>query len=790
MLLLNRFTIQEVVAQLEASEDFWSADIYITPPECGENTDEDSGDEDSGLLDNLTAHQLVAEATVTKKVGGERIDIGDEWIETERADDKNTQSKETRKTNKDTASRITRKTRSFNNEAPVQLQHDTASKRTRKAKNNCTEVLTKDQENVANKRPRETKKNSGTDGIMAEEQQVIAGKRARKAKNKSTDISTKDQENVANKRPRETKKNSGTDGIMAEEQQVIAGKRARKAKNKSTDISTKDQENVANKRPRETKKNSGTDEIMAEKQQIIAGKRARKAKNNSDDVLTQDQEDGELVGIKRKWGKQRLQEKSKIWEEKKPLFLEQEWSPLGLFELFFDEDLLEVICAHTITYTGQQGNHKFTITVDEIRSFMAILLTSGYAVLPRRRMYWEQNEDVGNIAISSAMSRNRFDEILQYLHLVDNTLISTTDKFSKVRLLFAHLNERFLLYNPAEQKLSIDESMIPYYGRHGCKQFIRGKPIRFGYKVWCLNTSSGYMIQSEPYQGAGTNNMVKGLGMGGSVVVDLLSELPSDTPYEVYFDNLFTSLKLMDVLSQKGIRATGTIRVNRIEDCTITDATAMGKKARGTYDFCCDSANNVTVVHWHDNSVVTLASNCYGVEPVMKARRWSAAEKKFVEVPQPHVVHTYNVGMGGVDRMDQNVSCYRISIRSKKWWWPLFAYMVDVAVQNAWILYKRCPSFRNRPLALLDFRREISQVYLKRISAERVNRQMLSGHRVPLDRRVHSDVRFDGKHHYPESSDTQIRCGMCHGKVKYKCGKCSIGLHINCFALYHGVQKN
>lgn len=52
-----------------------------------------------------------------------------------------------------------------------------------------------------------------------------------------------------------------------------------------------------------------------------------------------------------------------------------------------------------------------------------------------------------------------------------------------------------------EQHLSYDESMIAYFGRHGCKQFIKGKPMRFGYKVWSLCTPAGYLINFEIYQG-------------------------------------------------------------------------------------------------------------------------------------------------------------------------------------------------------------------------------------------------------------------------------------------------
>ena len=310
------------------------------------------------------------------------------------------------------------------------------------------------------------------------------------------------------------------------------------------------------------------------------------------------------------------------------------------------------------------------------------------------------------------MSRNRFDEILQYLHFADNTDLNHGDKFAKVRPLIVELNERFLLYNPTEPKLSIDESMVPYYGRHGCKQFIRAKPIRFGYKLWCLNTSTGYLMQFEPYQGASTTPLIAGLGMGGSVVADLISELNLSVQYHVYFDNLFTSLKLMDYLAKKGVGATGTIRANRIEGCPIADLKQVSKLPRGSYDYRMDTANKVEVVRWHDNSIVTMASNRYGTKPLAKAKRWSAAEKKVIEVTQPNVIRAYNAGMGGVDRMDQNISKYRISMRIKKWWWPIFAHLLDASVQNAWLLYRKFPSSLARPMSLLDFRREICQVRL------------------------------------------------------------------------------
>ena len=109
---------------------------------------------------------------------------------------------------------------------------------------------------------------------------------------------------------------------------------------------------------------------------------------------------------------------------------------------------------------------------------------------------------------------------------------------------------------------------MPYYGHHGFKQFIKNKPIRFGYKIWCLDAPLGYLVKFIPYQEKGSVTD-KELGLGGSVVVDLLSVLSEEDKYKVYFDNFFTSLKLVDKLTEKKIGTTGTVRDNRIEKCPI-----------------------------------------------------------------------------------------------------------------------------------------------------------------------------------------------------------------------------
>ena len=112
-------------------------------------------------------------------------------------------------------------------------------------------------------------------------------------------------------------------------------------------------------------------------------------------------------------------------------------------------------------------------------------------------MYWSHDEDVHNEAIAASMTRNCFCEIMKYLHGSDNANRQTDNKMSKVRPLLSMVKEKFIHYFQflKTHNLSIDESMVPYYGRHSAKQFIRGKPIRFGYKMlqlhygmWCTSS--------------------------------------------------------------------------------------------------------------------------------------------------------------------------------------------------------------------------------------------------------------------------------------------------------------
>ena len=81
-----------------------------------------------------------------------------------------------------------------------------------------------------------------------------------------------------------------------------------------------------------------------------------------------------------------------------------------------------------------QWKPHFDIDVDKLNDFITILLISGHLYIQIHPVFWENTADVQNIAISSLMSRSMFDEIMQNLHLEDNSTLNPNDKLNKARL--------------------------------------------------------------------------------------------------------------------------------------------------------------------------------------------------------------------------------------------------------------------------------------------------------------------------------------------------------------------
>lgn len=466
-------------------------------------------------------------------------------------------------------------------------------------------------------------------------------------------------------------------------------------------------------------------------------------------------------------------------------------APQELFQLFFDDELLDLIAAASNEYAVKLDNVNPQITRLDLLRFIGIMVIGGYNVLPSSVMMWSSKDDTYNKLVAECMSSKRFLSIAKYIHFAPLDGFNPNDKMWKLRPLTDRLNENFKRHFVPEQHLSYDESMIAYYGRHGCKQFIKGKPLRFGYKVWCMNSPLGYCIAFDIYQGKNHRYNPSVEAKFGKCVTPLLymiDALPTDKkelPYCFYFDNLFTGLPVLHFLKLHGYEATGTMRENRLpKNCPLPPKKTIQKKERGFSVSKSISGTSIKVTKWVDNNVVTMASTLYGEQPKDKAGRYSRADFARIEVQRPAVVAAYNRNMGGVDRMDQNIAAYRIATRKKKWWWSIFTWTIDVAIQNSWLLARKAGVNQTQ----LDFRRSLA-LFLAKTCADEARsdqsvRRMLR-HGVPK-----AEIRYDGWNHYVEVCDRR-RCAHeeCKSQARSQCGKCNVGLCVGCFKSYHTMDR-
>ena len=111
-----------------------------------------------------------------------------------------------------------------------------------------------------------------------------------------------------------------------------------------------------------------------------------------------------------------------------------------------------------------------------------------------------------------------------------------------------------------------------------------------------------------------------------------------------------------------GVAATGTMRPNQMENIPLRDMVKMNKEKRPSSDVVTDVSSNIAKVQWKDNKVGNEISTFTGKQPIQQVKRYCHREKRRVNTEQINFIKQYDISIGGVDRMDQNMSAYMIMV--------------------------------------------------------------------------------------------------------------------------------
>ena len=94
---------------------------------------------------------------------------------------------------------------------------------------------------------------------------------------------------------------------------------------------------------------------------------------------------------------------------------------------------------------------------------------------------------------------------------------------------------------------------------------------------------------------------------------------------DVYFDNWFTSLSLISILKEHGVRATGTVRADRLGKDLKINKKDIKCKERGAMQLYYERSG-ISCVTWNNNRPVTIISNFHANFPYTQVKSWDSSQ--------------------------------------------------------------------------------------------------------------------------------------------------------------------
>ncbi|UYV85069.1 PLS3 [Cordylochernes scorpioides] len=446
---------------------------------------------------------------------------------------------------------------------------------------------------------------------------------------------------------------------------------------------------------------------------------------------------------------------------------------IDIFNLFFTAAIIKQISEFTnakieefrqrFSDLTKSTYSNFTSEI-EIRAFLGLLYLAG--------VYKSGHENVESLFASDGTGRDIFRSVMsvkRFLFLLlcirfDNFKTRCKeDRLSPIRDIFQTIIEKFQsCYTPAEY-LTVDEMLVGFRGKCPFKIYIPSKPNKYGIKIVILADSrTHYMYNAMVYTGKSKTPKSKELSLPTQIVLDISRPLWKSNR-NITADNWFTSIELVDKLKEHGLTYLGTMRKNKPQ--IPPQFQPHPKRESGTSIFGFSGTKTlVSYVPKKRKSVILISSMHH--------------DNKCDETTgKPDIIMDYNLTKGGVDTIDQMVSNFSTSRRSRRWPLALFYALLDITALNSYIIFNYQidkKDQKERSTFIVDLGRSLIDEHLAT--------RNLNSLPLELQTTIKKFKNNDGSSTsrgstMPQESDTPKRCYKCPsknaGKVKTLC---SIGL--------------
>ena len=465
---------------------------------------------------------------------------------------------------------------------------------------------------------------------------------------------------------------------------------------------------------------------------------------------------------------------------------------LEYFLQFINNDIADIVVNETNRYyhlhndvTSSKMKQWQNLDHASFYVFLALTMLMGHVRKADIREYWSTDLLQETPVFGKYMTRDRYRQILRYLHFADNQRPNKLDRLWKARdILDLIVTKVKSLFKPF-RNLCIDESLILFRGRVVFRQYIPSKRHRYGIKLFVIaDCDTGIVLDIVVYTATDLEVTTEDPhGFSGSVVKRLI-EPYLDKRHRLFTDNYYTSPALAHFLLERQTDMCGTVRSNRKlwpKFGPVEKKAALQKHT-----------DEMVAIRFNDNKYVDILSTFHtGV----MVRTEKVDYKTGLRIYKPDAVVDYNLNMRMVDKSDMQVATVDCLRKCAKWYKKFFFHLLDVCLLNSYNMWLAKTGNKS---SLRKFGLKVIQQMLDRFSPVQL-RGAPSVHHISSGNLSEETLRWISIHHLVKVPQTttskrvnQKKCAKCHKDglrrdVTTYCPGCNKGLCLNCFVPYHAM---
>ena len=376
---------------------------------------------------------------------------------------------------------------------------------------------------------------------------------------------------------------------------------------------------------------------------------------------------------------------------------------------------------------------------------------------------------------AATMSYNRFAFLIHFLELDDKETRRQRwreDKFAAIREFFMKITENNGRCRNPSPYVSVDETLYPYRGRTGMKQYNPSKPGKYGllYLNLC-NAKIRYTYSTVPYAGIpeviGANDYyITGCDEHTKWLVNNFQIYGTLQGRNISLDRYFTSVTLAERCLERNITIVGTPK---------SDRKGIPKEMKGVADreekstvFCYSEDEKKMLLSYIDKKKKGK-KNILALTTMHNQVKLSVDERK-----KPHALVFYDHTKGGLDVADLISTKMSTRMKARRWTLNVFAFILNTACTNAKTIVKE--NTPTKPLSTFQFAWELGKSLVRSCIQRRHDNPVgLTHSSVKLICKVLGIEQLIERHQKPELLNKGQRCYLSleeiNGQPDYKANK-------------------